>query len=206
MLVQVLAFTLAAILLTITPGLDTALVLRTSISVGAKRAFMAGVGIAAGCFVWGLLAAAGLAALLQASSLAYDILRWVGAAYLLYLGAKLIRSPRREVELGASSATSTGSSRWFVQGLLTNILNPKVGLFYVSFLPQFIPANVNVPAMAILLTAIHALLGVAWFGLLIAATNPVSALLRRGAVIVWLDRLTGGVFIAFGAKLALGGR
>lgn len=206
MMGHLLAFSIAAAFLTITPGLDTALILRTSVAEGGRRAFTAGLGIAAGCFGWGLLVAVGLGALLQVSTLAYDLLRWIGAAYLLYLGVKLLRSPRQDFAVGTSSATSTSASRWFAQGFLTNMLNPKVGIFYVSFLPQFIPVDYNVPAMAALLSAIHALLGIAWFGLLIGATRPVTALLRRGSVVAWLDRVTGGVFVTFGAKLALSSR
>lgn len=200
---HLVAFTMAATLLTITPGLDTALVLRTAASEGPRRAMTAGLGIALGCFGWGLIAAVGLGALLAASQLAYNVLRWAGAAYLLYLGIGLLLSPRREFAVLRPVQSSTSGGQWFARGFLTNILNPKVGVFYVSFLPQFIPAHANVAATTVVLTAIHALLGVAWFAALILATRPIARLLRNGPVVTWLDRITGGVFVAFGLRLAV---
>lgn len=201
---SLIAFTVAAALLTVTPGLDTALVLRTAAVESPRRAFFAALGICLGCVVWGLIVALGLGILLETSVLAYTILRWVGAAYLLWLGVQLILSRRVDFGNGGSAASAATSFIWFRRGLLTNLLNPKVGIFYVSFLPQFIPADSDVPAMTVLLAAIHAGLGLAWFILLIAATRPIARALRRPPVIRTLDRLTGGVFLLFGAKLALG--
>ncbi|MCB8874056.1 LysE family translocator [Acidisoma silvae] len=202
---DLLTFTLAASLLTITPGLDTALVLRTLAANGPAQAFKAACGVALGCLAWGLIVAAGLGALLAASRLAYDALRWVGAVYLFYLGAKLILSPRRQ-GLAASMANQPAASRAWARGFLTNILNPKVGIFYVSFLPQFIPAHMNVSAMIVALASIHVLLGIAWFGLLIAGARAMLPVLQKPRVVAAMDRLTGCVFIAFGLKLALGDR
>jgi threonine/homoserine/homoserine lactone efflux protein len=128
----------------------------------------------------------------------------VGAAYLLYLGLKLLLSSRQEVGLdGAPVGTAQSGARWFMRGYLTNMLNPKVGVFYVSFVPQFIPAEANVTAMTVLLASIHAVLSLAWFTLLIGATQPLGRILRKGAVVAWLDRVTGGIFVAFAARLAL---
>lgn len=197
-----LAFALAAALLTVTPGLDTALVLRTRATESARQALLAGLGIVFGCMAWGVLAGLGLGAMLAASQLAYDVLRWLGAAYLLYLGIKLIRSPRRHAD--SLSADTLGSRRdgWFARGFLTNMLNPKIGVFYVSFLPQFIPAGADTALFSILLAATHGVLGLAWFALLIAMMGRLSGWLQRAAVIAWLDRLTGGLFVAFGVRLA----
>lgn len=208
-----LAFTLAAAILTITPGLDTALVLRTAAVEGGRRALMAGLGICAGCLLWGAIAAFGLGSLLAVSTLAYDTLRICAAVYLFYLGAKLLwrtlpgRNPGPHatasdpVPRGAPAATS--ATGWFLRGCLTNALNPKVGIFYITFLPQFIPAGSDVLTFSLLLAAIHALLGVLWFALLVAATRPLARWLSRPAVMRGLDRMTGAVFIAFGLKLAL---
>lgn len=107
-------FTVAAGLLTIAPGLDTARVAKTAICDGARRAFMAELGIIADCFAWGkVLVAVGLGTLLQTSALAYEILRWIGAMYLLHLGLKLIRSPRSQFELGGEALAPTSSLRWW---------------------------------------------------------------------------------------------
>lgn len=197
---SLIAFTLAAALLTVTPGLDTALVLRTAAAEGARRAFAAALGICLGCLAWGALVAVGLGILLEASELAYLALKWVGAAYLLYLGVRLLLLPRDEN--GAAATAAAARANWLLRGLLTNLLNPKVGAFYVSFLPQFVPAGANVPATTLLLAAIHAGLGLAWFLLLIGATRPLARALRNPRLVRALDRATGGVLIFFGLKLA----
>lgn len=196
------AFTIAAALLTITPGIDTALVLRTGIVEGRGKAMLAALGIGLGCLVWGLIAAAGLGALLAASQLAYDLLRWIGAAYLLWLGLTMIARPGGGLALDAVPGEAAGQT-WLIRGLLTNLLNPKVGVFYISFLPQFLPPGSNVVFGSILLTLIHVALGLAWFALLLLAGAPLTGQLRKPGVAAWLDRVTGGVLIAFGLKLAL---
>lgn len=198
-----LAFTLAASLLTITPGLDTALVLRTAATEGPRRAASAASGIGLGCLLWGAAASAGAGALLTASELAYAVLKWAGAAYLVWMGIKLILSPRDRFEPGAVAPTGGGAAAAFRRGLFTNLLNPKVGAFYISFLPQFIPPGASPAAFGALLAGIHVLLGLAWAGLLIAATAPLAGLLREARVVRWLDRISGGVFIAFGLRLAM---
>lgn len=202
LLASLLAFTAAAALLTVTPGLDTALVLRTAAAEGPRRALLAGLGIALGCLGWGLVVALGLGALLAASPAAYAALKWIGAGYLLWLGARLLLSPREGFGAGPEPRTESELG-WLRRGFLTNMLNPKVGVFYVSFLPQFIPSASGVAATTLLLAAIHAALGLAWFGLLVAATRPVAKALRRPALVRALDRLTGAVFLLFAARLAL---
>lgn len=196
-----IAFTAAAAILTVTPGLDTALVLRTATSEGSRRALSASLGICAGCLLWGLLVALGLGALLAASELAYTALRWTGAAYLLYLGLKLICAPR--TDLNFDGLLGRGST-WFWRGLLTNILNPKIGIFYLSFLPQFIPPGVDVSAMTVALAGIHASLGLIWFFVLIVATRPIVKALQQPTVLQTLDRITGSIFILFGLRIAFG--
>ena len=146
--------------------------------------------------------ALGLGALLAASELAYRVLKWAGAAYLLWLGLQLILSKRTGLA-SADALPAGGVTTWLRRGLLTNLLNPKVGVFYVSFLPQFIPAGSSVPAMTVLLAAIHVALGLIWFAALILATAPLGQALKRPKVIRALDRVTGGVFILFAGKLAL---
>lgn len=195
------AFTLAAALLTLTPGLDTALVLRTAAAEGARRAALAGAGILLGCLAWGAAVAVGLGALLAASTLAFTVLKWAGAAYLVWMGIGLILKPRDRFETAPKTESRGGG--WLWRGLFTNLLNPKVGVFYVSFLPQFLVKEVPAGPYMFALAAIHALLGALWFAALIAATRPISKALARPAVVRWMDRATGGVFIGFGLKLAL---
>lgn len=198
------AFCIAAGLLTMVPGLDTALVLRTAAAEGPRSAALAALGIVLGCVSWGAAVALGLGALLTASELAFTILKWAGALYLVWLGFNLLLKPRArfDVELADATAAPRGRS-WLGRGYLTNLLNPKVGVFYVSFLPQFLPAHVPAGPFIFLLAVLHALMGVAWFALLIVATRPLARALKRPSVVRRLDRLTGLVFVSFGVKLAL---
>jgi len=197
------AFALAAGLLTLTPGLDTALVIRTAAAEGPRRATGAAIGIGLGCLIWGAAASFGVGALLTASQAAYTVLRWVGAAYLAWTGIRMILKPRDRFEPGEMKAVDAGPIAGLRRGLLTNLLNPKVGIFYVSFLPQFIPAGVDPARFGLVLTRVHVAEGLLWFAALIAATVPIAGLLRVPAVVRWLDRVTGCVFVAFGLRLAL---
>lgn len=206
----ILAFSLAAALLTLTPGLDTALVLRTAAVEGPGQAMLAGAGVSTGVLAWGLMAALGLGAVLAVSETAYLLLRIAGAAYLLWLGIGMLRaalSAERARTLAAAAsakgAGGPGGGGWFWRGLLTNLLNPKVGVFYVSFLPQFTAEGVPVVAFSVGLAAIHATMGIAWFALLTLATRPIADLLKRPAVTRSLDGVTGAVLIGFGLRLAL---
>ena len=201
---SLLAFSIAALLLTLTPGLDTALILRTATVEGGKKAFQAALGIDSGCFIWGALVAFGLGALLAASELAYDILKWCGAAYLFWLGIQLILRPRHTFD--TSQLERPTSSNWFLRGMLGNVLNPKIGVFYVSFLPQFIPAGHSPIIWTFLLVSIHVVLGTLWSLTLIMATRYASDLLKIPAIVKWMDRATGGVFMLFATKLALSSR
>jgi threonine/homoserine/homoserine lactone efflux protein len=202
-----LAFCAAASLLTITPGPDTALILRLSAAEGRRSGMAAAAGTALGCLVWATVTALGLGALLAASQTAYTILRWVGAAYLVWVGLKLIVKPRTEfAPPSASGPPARGAWSALAKGFLTNVLNPKVGVFYVSFLPQFVPHGVEVAPFIVLLGAVHAAIGLAWLSFLAGATQSLAGWLRRPRVLKILDRLTGAVFLAFGARLALDSR
>ncbi len=199
------AFIATATVVTITPGLDTAMVLRTAAVEGRRPAVLAGLGIALGCLVWGAAASAGLGVLLQASETAYTALKIAGAAYLAWLGFKLLAKPRGAFDAledaGAGIAPDAGRNA-FWRGLLTNLLNPKIGVFYLTFLPQFVPAGPANPAYPFFLAVIHVALTLVWFAVLIAATLPLAGLLRRPAAMRLLDRVTGIVFLAFGLRLA----
>lgn len=204
-----LAFSAAAGLVTLTPGLDTALVLRTAATEGPARAMLAGIGISTGVLVWGLLAAIGLGILLSVSETAYFILRLAGAAYLFYLGAvmlrRAVRPPRGQTAEADPQARPARAEPtpfiWFRRGVLTNLLNPKVGAFYMTFLPQFIPAGANVLAMSLAMAFIHAVEGTLWFVVLVLATQSLARWIRRPSVTRMLDGLTGTVLIGFGLRL-----
>lgn len=124
-----LAFAAAASLLTVTPGVDTAIVLRTATLVGRRQAVLAATGICLGCLAWGVAVSLGLGALLQASELAYTVVKFAGAAYLIWLGSRLLFNPRASFDSDPKGATAAASGQAFWRGLLTNLLNPKVGVF-----------------------------------------------------------------------------
>ncbi|MBC6447671.1 LysE family translocator [Actinokineospora xionganensis] len=198
-----LGYTLAAFLLTITPGLDTLLILRSVLSGGRRAGFAVGVGITAGCVLWGTASIAGLTALLAASPVAYDVVRYAGAAYLLWLGASgLWQSWRRREEPEAFVPVSGA----FRTGLMTNLLNPKIGVFYVSLLPQFVPASSASAAWAALLVAIHVGLGLLWQAGLIWFGGQARTALTRPTLRRVTERVAASVLLAFGLKVALGGR
>lgn len=201
-----LAFSVAAALLTLTPGIDTALVLRTAAVEGGRSAFGAGSGIASGLLVWAAATALGLGALLAVSETAYNVLKIAGVCYLFWLGGRMVwdalSGARAFSPEQADGLRPAARSNWYLKGLMTNLLNPKVGVFYVSFLPQFIPAGESVLGYSVLLALIHVGLSMLWFGVLILATRPLSRWLKRPGVMRVLDGLTGSVLIAFGLKLA----
>lgn len=201
---SLLAFSLAALLLTLTPGLDTALILRTACAEGGRKAFQAAIGIDTGCFIWGALVALGLGALLAVSELAYTILKICGAGYLCWLGLQLLRRPRSSFSENDGNTSSQGN--WFVKGMLGNVLNPKMGIFYVSFLPQFIPAGHSPLIWTFILVSIHVLIGTLWSVTLIMSTHFASGILKKKRVIRAMDRATGGLFLCFAARLAFSTR
>jgi threonine/homoserine/homoserine lactone efflux protein len=192
------AFSVAALILTITPGLDTTLVLRAALTGQRRAALQAGLGIIAGMAVWGIAAALGIGLLLSLSMVAGAIIRLVGAAYLFALGVQFIRRPRQRIEI--TDPRGPGSA-WLRRGFLSNLLNPKIGVFYATLLPQFLPVGVAPTPFLLLLTAIHMIETILWFVLLTIAAARFAAALRRPAVIRAMDRVTGAVLFGFGAKL-----
>jgi threonine/homoserine/homoserine lactone efflux protein len=205
---SVLTFALLAGALTVTPGLDTALVLRAALTRGRREAVATAAGIVAGLFVWGAAAAAGVSALITASDVAYDVLRFAGAAYLVWLGGRLLLRalPGAAPEDDAEGPAPGSAWRAARTGLLTNLLNPKVGVFYVALLPQFVPARGDALAVGLLLTAVHAVLSLLWFALLIASAAVLSRWLRRSSTARVIDGVTGTALVGFGVRLAVGGR
>ncbi len=178
--------------------------MRTAAADGGKKAVQAALGIDVGCFIWGALVAFGLGALFAVSEMAYSILKWCGAGYLCWLGIQMLLRPRATFDTRVGNEARASNS--FLRGLLGNVLNPKMGVFYVSFLPQFIPAGHSPMVWTFLLVAIHALIGTLWSLTLIVATRYASGVLKKPGVVKWMDRVTGGVFLLFAVKLALSKR
>ena len=203
MLASLVAFTLTAGLLTITPGADTLLVLRFAAGRGPRAGIASAAGILTGVLVWGAIVALGVAALIVASPWLFRAIQLGGAAYLIWLGLQLLLPWRRPAHTAASTQRS-GSP--FLSGLLTNLLNPKVGVFYLAFLPPFIPPGAPHGPYIFLLAAIHALLGLVWFLALIAGVGRASDRLANTRIAGFLAKLTGLLFVGFGAKLVLSSR
>ena len=203
LLPSLIAFVGAAVIVIVTPGMDTALVLRTAAVEGPRRGLQATLGIGLGCLVWGGSVALGLGAILTASHLAYSLVKWAGAAYLAYLGFRMLIRPREALTPAAGVPRDGGALDALRRGLFCNLLNPKCGVFYVSFLPMFVPSGYPVAPFIFLLALIHVGLSVCWLGFLSAATVPLSRVMGRPGVVRTLDRVTGAVFLGFSARLAL---
>ncbi|MFE5795982.1 LysE family translocator [Streptomyces sp. NPDC056503] len=201
------SFALVVGLLTLTPGLDTALILRTAALGRRTRAWGVVLGIQTGTLIWGALTSLGVTALLTTSHLAYEILRWAGAAYLLWMAGRMIAETFRRDGSGASAEVEVGGADTLAggwrQGTLTNLLNPKVGVFYVAVLPQFIPAEAPHFAMGLALTSVHVVLGMIWSTVLIASATALGTWLRGARARRVLDRVTGTVIGAFAVRLAV---
>lgn len=208
----VLSFAVVAALLTITPGLDTALVLRAGISNGRRSAFATALGICMGALTWGAAAAVGVSALVAASRIAYTGLRIVGACYMIWLGGRMLWTAFRgnggRHDLAESAEATASSSFWasWGRGLLTNLLNPKVGAFYVALLPQFIPAGASHLGVGLLLASVHAAESLLWFTAIILGARGLRRFLRRRAAQRAIDGGTGVVLIGFGLKLGFASR
>ena len=205
MLSALLSFALVAGLLTMIPGIDTALVLRAAVSHGWKQAFATVLGISLGVLVWGIAAAVGVSALLATSTFAFNALRLAGALYLIWMGINFLisASKKTKVEIDLSQSDLMSISNSFKRGLVTNLLNPKVGVFYMAVLPQFIPENYSAVLAGFLLSLVHVLEGIIWYSALIGGTQLFRNWLQREKVRRNMDRITGIVLVSFGLKVAL---
>jgi threonine/homoserine/homoserine lactone efflux protein len=202
-LASLVAFVPVAVVLTVTPGTDTMLVLRTAGLAGARSAALAAAGIALGCLVWGLAVALGLGALLVASPVAFGWLRLAGAAYLAWIGIGLIVRPHRP---GAPGGPADNGWTAFRRGLLTNLLNPKVGVFYLTLFPQFLPSGTSDPVAGLVLAGVQIAMTLVWFAGLIAFARSLAPILSSPVFARRIDRVCGVIFLGFGLKLALANR
>jgi len=201
-------FTLAATLIVLLPGPDTLVVLRNLLRHGRRRAALTVAGVLSGLAVWVCAAALGLSALLRASHDAYTMLRLAGAAYLVYLGVQSLRARRPALgspaELAAAGRRRGGLiGTGFGAGLATDLLNPKVGVFFVTFLPAFVPHGRPVGATSFLFGGIFIALTAAYFALLLTLAARIIAWMRDPRLQRRLDRATGLVLVGFGLRLAV---
>jgi RhtB (resistance to homoserine/threonine) family protein len=203
---QVLAFTLLAALMTVSPGADTLLVVRNALRGGRRDGVATAFGICSGLYVHALLSALGISVLLMHSAAAYMALKIVGAAYLVWLGLQSLRSAaceRPRVASGSEQPARVPAGQSWREGFITNVLNPKVVVFYLALLPQFIGADDPVLAKSLLLTAIHAVEGIVWFAIVSFLVDRSRGFFLRPLLRRWIDGLCGGFLVALGVRLAL---
>ena len=189
------------VLLTISPGADMALIARTTIARGRGAAFVTSLGICSGLLVHATASALGLSVILATSAEAFTVVKVAGAAYLTYLGVRSLRDSFRDVDVSDTQLLRPGTS--FLQGLLNNVLNPKVAVFYLTFLPQFIDPSGNVLAQSLAFALAHGVMGLVWLSAYAYVLARMSAFFQRRDVRRWLERITGTVLVGLGARLAL---
>ncbi len=195
---QVLAFAGVAVVLTLTPGPDMALVLRNSIRGGRPDALRTVLGIAVGLLVWATATALGVAAVLAASATVFTVLKLAGAVYLVYLGVRALLAARRDCGSEVRDAPSRRGSP-FRQGLITNLLNPKLAVLFTTLLPQFISADDPAFSKSILLAALFITIGLTW---LVIYAHVVGAVARSRRFRRTLQAVSGVVLVGLGARLA----
>lgn len=201
-------FLVAGVVLNLTPGPDVLYIVSQALRGGVRPGLVAALGITAGCFVHVAAAALGVGALLTASVMAFNALKWVGAAYLVWVGCRLLwRQASSDSNAVLSASVTPGVSALktvFFNGFMTNVLNPKVALFFLAFVPQFIPAQASDPALTfVVLGCLFNLNGM----IICMAWALAASWLAQHARVVqqgmhWLDRLAGVLFVGFGLKLA----
>jgi RhtB (resistance to homoserine/threonine) family protein len=207
---QVLAFTGIAALLTITPGADTMLVIRNVLSRGGKAGILSTFGICSGLFIHASLSALGLSIILVKSAAVFQIVKYAGAIYLIFLGSqslwrifKIKEDQLSMIENEKIKEEIDAKKKSFLEGFFTNILNPKVAIFYLAFLPQFIGTDDSVFQKSVLLAAIHAIEGIIWLCFISLFLGRIKTIIRRPNARKIIEGITGTVLIGFGIKLGL---
>ncbi len=201
---DLIGFVGVAAVVTIAPAADFALVSRRALSAGARAAIITASGICSGVLVWGALSALGVAAIVTASADAYAMLRLAGAAYLVFLGIQALLRARR---LAAAKGTQDDSAACevpggFRQGLVTNLLNPKVGIFYSAVLPQFVSHRDPILLVSLLFAALHALMGMSWYSFSALVLSRGRRVFTRPRARAALEATTGAVLIGLGLRVA----
>jgi RhtB (resistance to homoserine/threonine) family protein len=201
--VHLLPFLAVSAIVVVTPGVDMALVTKNALLHGHSAAQATAVGINVGILIWTLAAALGLAALIAASATAFTLIKGAGAVYLIYLGFQALRASRRQTSpLAAVGPVAPARGAAFRQGLASNLLNPKIAVFFTSLLPQFVDAQHTGPRELLLLGALFNVIGLLWLLTYAAVTARGRALFRRPRVRRTVDRITGVTLVGLGVRLA----
>lgn len=204
-LAEILTFTLVASLLVMSPGPNGVLIARTVPTSGRAAGFANVAGFVTGFYIHGAMAILGISVILVQSATAFAIVKYLGAAYLCWIGVRSLMSAWRGVEampLPTPAARKRTLRRSYVEGLLTNALNPKVSMFYLAAFPQFIAHGDATPLATLSLVVIHSVLNGLWFGAMVMLLSRLTSAARNRSFQRWLKGVTGVVFIGFGAKLA----
>jgi RhtB (resistance to homoserine/threonine) family protein len=196
---RLVAFVGIAALLTITPGADTALVTKNAITRGRAAAFWTTLGICLGCLIHSIASALGLSAILARSAQAFEIVKWIGAAYLAWIGTRSLVGQAVGLPRPAEAGPTRAS---FHEGLFTNLLNPKVAIFYLTFLPQFVDPARPVLQQSILLACIHIVMGLVWLTLVAHFLTSLGGVMQRPSIKRRIEQVTGAVLITLGVRLA----
>lgn len=203
MLSSILTFSILAALLVLIPGMDFALVLRYATTQSRKSAMVVMLGITSGLFVWGAFASLGISAILQTSQTAFNALKIAGVLYMCWMGVKFIIASFKKAEVVENEPKEIAQKTTFIRGLLSNLLNPKAGVFYLSVLPQFIPVDSNHLLFGLALTGIHATITIVYFVALIFFINTLKGFFAKPSVVKYMERISGIAIIGFGTKLLL---
>ena len=199
-------FFVSALLLNVTPGPDTAYVVARSMQTGWRGGVAATFGISTGCLVHVFGGALGLSALLAASAMAFTVVKWLGAAYLIYIGITMLLSrPSVSKEHSRAERRPASVRAVFWQGALTDLLNPKVALFFLAFLPQFVAADSPHKALAFIALGVTFVFnGVIWLLCVTVVTTRTAGRIRQaGRAVRWVNRAIGGCFVYFGVRIAM---
>ena len=196
-----LSYLLLSFLIVITPGIDFALITQRTISSGRTDGLKMALGITSGALIHTVAAAFGLSIILMKSALAFEIIKYIGAFYLIYLGASTFFKKKQEKDSETNEMNAGSYKSAFKQGLLSNTLNPKVAIFFLTFLPQFVSPALNTNFQFILMGSGYALLSVLWFSALVFLLGHVRQLLMSNRVQSVIENVTGLVLIGFGARL-----
>ncbi len=197
-------FLLAIIILTITPGLDTAVVIRNTSRSGIKDGCVTSLGICSGLFIHASFSAIGISAILLQSAQAFQVMKWVGAAYLIYLGLSSIRTSfksQQQLNVAQAQHDTFLWQRSLREGFLSNVLNPKTAVFYLAFLPQFINPIYSPLLQSLFMAVLHFIIAMIWQCSLAAAINFANRLFQNGTLIKRMETVTGIVLVALGIKL-----
>ncbi|MFC8870328.1 LysE family translocator [Streptomyces sp. NPDC057148] len=202
MFIQFLTAVGVLAVLTMVPGPDMAVVTKRAVRSGWQDGLRTVGGITAGLLVWGVLAVAGLAAVLAASTTAYTVVKLVGAAYLVFLGVQALRQSRRDRSQAPATALALPRGNPWRTGLVSNVFNPKIAVFYTGLLPTLAPAWLSPHTGMTLLVLVHAVLTAVWLGAYVLLLSEARCFFEKPTVRRGMERATGAVLIGFGLKVA----